>query len=225
MRSTLKRFLAILGVAGLLALPAAPALAEDPVAIPSGQNVVDSANVLGSRKGEVQDAIQKLLKDHKYNLYVVTAKTFENPADPKAWGQAVATKKGMGKADVILAMSDDGKYYFAPNSASAIASKTSNISQNAVVANLAGGKRDFAQAAIDTASAVGDAAGGGSGSVPSGGGAGSAVLVGAGVVAAGGVGTYLYLRNRRKKAGQGAGAGYGPQGAELDPLAGLSVRC
>ena len=102
MRSKLKRFLAVLGVAGLLALPAAPALAEDPVTIPSGQNIVDSANVLGSRKAEVQDAIQKLLKDHKYNLYVVTAKTFENPADPKAWAQAVATNKGMGRADVIL---------------------------------------------------------------------------------------------------------------------------
>ncbi len=123
MRSKLNRFLAVLGVAGLLALPAAPALAEDPVTIPSGQNIVDSANVLGSRKAEVQDAIQKLLKDHKYNLYVITAKTFENPADPKAWAQAVATNKGMGKADVILTMSDDGKYYFSPNSASAIYSQ------------------------------------------------------------------------------------------------------
>ncbi|WP_226761704.1 TPM domain-containing protein, partial [Arthrobacter sp. SO3] len=168
MRSTYKRLLAILGVAGLLALPAAPALAEDPVTIPSGQNIVDSGNVLGNRKGEVQDAIQKLLKDHKYNLYVITAKTFENPTDPKAWAQAVATTKGMGKADVILTMSDDGKYYFAPYSTSAIASKTSNITQNAIVPNLAGGKRDFAQAAIDTATAVGDAAGGGSGAVSSG---------------------------------------------------------
>ena len=224
MRSTYKRFLAVLGVVGLLALPAAPALAEDPVTIPSGQNIADSGNLLGSRTGEVQDAIQKLLKDHKYNLYVVTAKTFENPTDPKAWAVAVATNKGMGKADVILTMSDDGKYYFAPNSASAIASKTSNITQNAIVPNLAGGKRDFAQAAIDTAAAVGDAAGGGSGSVSSGDGAGSAVLVGVGVVAAGGAGAYLYLRNRRKKAAAGAQAGFGPQGAELDPLAGLTVE-
>src|SRR6476620_5357023 len=112
MRSTLNRFLAVLGVAGLLALPAAPALAEDPVTIPSGQNIVDSGNLLGSRKGEVQDAIQKLLKDHKYNLYVITAKTFENPTDPKAWAVTVAKNKGMGKADVILTMSDDGHYYF-----------------------------------------------------------------------------------------------------------------
>jgi hypothetical protein len=222
MRSMLKRVLAVIGLTGMLAFPAAAAWAEDPVSIPSGQNIVDDANVLGSRKGEVQDAVQKLLKDHKYNLYVVTVKSFENPADPKAWGQAVATQKGMGRADVLLAISTAGQYYFAPNSASAIASKTSNITQNAIVANLAGGKRDYAQAAIDTASAVGDAAGGGSGSVPSGG-AGAAVLVGAGVVAAGGAGTYLYLRNRRKKA-QASSASYGPQGAELDPLASLSVE-
>ncbi|WP_226773705.1 TPM domain-containing protein, partial [Arthrobacter sp. ES1] len=223
MRSALTRFLAIVGVAGLLAIPAAPALAEDPVTIPSGQNVLDSGNVLGSRKGEVQDAVQKLLKEHKYNLYVVTVKTFENPAEPKAWAQAVATKKGMGRADVILAMSDDGKYYFSPNSASAIYSKTSTISQNAIVANLAGGKRDFAQAAIDTAVAVGDAAGGGSGSVSSGAGAGSAVLVGVGVVAAGGAGAYLYFRNRRKRATRGAATDPDQQGADLDPLAGLTA--
>ncbi|HKU01357.1 MAG TPA: TPM domain-containing protein [Arthrobacter sp.] len=226
MRSKFKRILAVIGLAGLLAVPAGAAWAEDPVTIPSGTNIVDTANVLGSRKGEVQDAIQKLLKDHKYNLYVVTVKSFENPSDPTAWSQAVATSKGMGKADVILAIAtDQGKYYFSPNSASAIYSKRSNITQNAVVANLAGGKRDFAQAAIDTAAAVGDAAGGGSGSVSSGSGAGAGILVGAGVVVAGG-GAYLYYRNRRKKAlGQGASSGsYGPQGAELDPLASLSVE-
>jgi hypothetical protein len=44
------------------------------------------------------------------------------------------------------------------------------------------------------------------------------------VVAAGGAGTYLYLRNRRKKAGQATSASYGPQGAELDPLAGMSIE-
>ncbi|MFF2344314.1 TPM domain-containing protein [Pseudarthrobacter sp. NPDC058119] len=226
MRSKFKRILAVIGLAGLLAVPAGAAWAEDPVTIPSGTNIVDNANVLGSRKGEVQDAIQKLLKDHKYNLYVVTVKSFENPSDPTAWSQAVATTKGMGKADVILAIAtDQGKYYFSPNSASAIYSKRSNITQNAVVANLAGGKKDFAQAAIDTAAAVGDAAGGGSGSVSSGSGAGAGILVGAGVVVAGG-GAYLYYRNRRKKAlGQGASSGsYGPQGAELDPLASLSVE-
>ncbi|HJV97783.1 MAG TPA: TPM domain-containing protein [Arthrobacter sp.] len=224
MRSKFKRILAVIGLTGLLAVPAAAAWAEDPVTIPSGTNIVDNANVLGGRKAEVQEAISKLLKDHKYNLYVVTVNSFENPAKPEDWGKAVATKKSMGKADVLLAISTAGQFYFATDASSAIRSKQSNISQNAVTANLAGGKKDYAQAAIDTAAAIGDAAGGGSGSVPSDSGAGTAVLVGTGVVAAGGAGAYLYFRNRRKKAGQASSASYGPQGAELDPLASLSVE-
>ncbi|MHC6230368.1 TPM domain-containing protein [Arthrobacter sp. MMS24-T111] len=225
MRSKFKRFLAVIGLAGLLAVPAGAAWAEDPVTIPSGTNIVDNANVLGSRKGEVQDAIQKLLKDHKYNLYVVTVKTFTNPTDPAQWTQKVAELRSMGRADAVLAIAvDDGKFNFVTNSSSPIRSKQANISQNAVTANLAGGKKDYAQAAIDTASAIGDAANGGSGNVSSGDGAGAAVLVGAGVVVAGG-GAYLYYRNRRKKAAAQASTGsYGPQGAELDPLASLSVE-
>lgn len=223
MRSNFKRLLAVIGLAGLLAVPATSAWANDPVTIPSGTNIVDNANVLGGRKAEVQEAIQKLLKDHKYNLYVVTVDSFTNPADPAAWAQEVATKKSMGRADAVLAIATEGKFSFTLNSASPIKSKQSNISQNAVTANLAGGKKDYAQAAIDTAGAIGDAAGGGSGNVPSGDGAGAAVLVGTGVVVAGGAGAYLYFRNRRKKAAVASSASYGPQGAELDPLASLSV--
>lgn len=225
MRSKFKRILAVIGLAGMLAVPAAAAWAEDPVTIPSGTNIVDNANVLGSRKGEVQDAIQTLLKDHKYNLYVVTVNSFTSPTVPADWAAAVATNKGMGRSDAILAIAkDDGKFSFVLNSASPIKSKQGAISQNAVTANLAGGKRDFAQAAIDTAAAIGDAAGGGSGNVPSGDGAGASVLVGTGVVAAGGAGAYLYFRNKRRKAAQASSASYGPQGAELDPLASLSVE-
>ncbi|KQR03570.1 peptidase [Arthrobacter sp. Leaf141] len=226
MRSKIKRTLAVIGLAGLLALPAGAAWAEDPVTIPSGTNIVDNAKVLGSREGDVQKAIQDLLKDHKYNLYVVTVDSFENPTNPSEWTQAVATQKGMGRADAILAIATvDGKFNFATNSSSPIRAEQGNITQNAVTANLAGGKKDYAQAAIDTASAIGNAAGGGSGTVSSGNGAGTAVLVGAGVVAAGGAGTFLYLRNRRKKtAGQASTGNYGPQGADLDPLAGLTVE-
>lgn len=226
MRSKFKRLFAVIGLTAFLALPAGAAWAEDPVTIPSGQNIVDNANVLGSREGEVQEAIQKLLKDDKYNLYVVTVDRFTNPTVPADWAAAVATQKGMGRSDAILAIAkDDGKFSFVLNSASPIKSKQGAISQNAVTANLAGGNPDFAQAAIDTAAAIGDAASGGSGNVPSDEGAGAAVLVGTGVLAAGGAGAYLYFRNKRKKAaGQAAKASYGPQGAELDPLASLSIE-
>jgi hypothetical protein len=225
MRSKFKRILAVIGLTGLLAVSAGAAWAEDPVTIPPGANVVDNAQVLGSRTGEVQEAIQKLLKDHKYNLYVVTVDSFTNPTVPADWAAAVATNKGMGRSDAVLAIAkDDGKFSFVLNSSSPIKSKQGAISQNAVTANLAGGKKDYAQAAIDTAAAIGDAAGGGSGNVPSGDGAGAAVLVGTGVVVAGGAGAYLYFRNKRKKAAQASSASYGPQGAELDPLATLSIE-
>lgn len=226
MRSKFKRIFAVIGLTAFLAMPAGAAWAEDPVTIPSGTNIVDNAKVLGSREGEVKEAIQKLLKDDKYNLHVVTVDRFTNPTVPADWAAAVAKQKGMGRSDAILAIAkDDGKFSFVLNSASPIKSKQGAISQNAVTANLAGGNPDFAQAAIDTAAAIGDAAGGGSGSVPSGDGAGAAVLVGTGVVAAGGAGAYLYFRNKRKKAaGQAANAGYGPQGTEVDPLASLSIE-
>ena len=49
MRSTYKRLLAVLGVVGLLALPAAPAFAEDPVTLDPVTKIVDTAGVLGDR--------------------------------------------------------------------------------------------------------------------------------------------------------------------------------
>ncbi|MCU1573353.1 MAG: peptidase [Micrococcaceae bacterium] len=217
-----RRILAVAGAAALMLLPAAAAQAEPPVTIPSGTNIVDNAKVLGSREGEVKDAIQKLLADHKYNLYVVTVQNF-NGMTPADWGKQVATQKGMGRSDVLLAIATEGNYYLAANSASPIAAKTSAISQNAVVPNLAGGKKDYAQAAIDTAGAVGDAAGGGSGTVPDPTGGYVALGVG-GVVVAGGVGTALLVRSRRRKAAQAATeAGYGPDGEQLDPMAGVSI--
>ncbi|MFI5085785.1 MAG: TPM domain-containing protein, partial [Actinomycetales bacterium] len=216
------RLLAAAGIAALMLLPAAAAQAEPPVTIPAGQNITDDANVLGSRKAEVQDAIGTLLKDHKYNLYVVIVNSFDGQK-PTDWATTVAQNKQMGSADVLLAIATEGEYALIADSGSSIYSKIPAISHNAVVANLGGGKKDYAQAAIDTARAVGDAAGGGSGSVPDPTGGYVALGVG-GVVVVGGVGTALALRNRKKKkAADATAAGYGPAGEELDPMAGVSI--
>lgn len=223
MRSTVRRLLAAVSLAGLLLLPGTAALAEPPVTIPTGTNVIDDAGVLGGRLGEVKDAVAKLQKDHRYNLYVITVKTFDNPSDPAQWVAQVGDTKGLGKFDVILAIATEaGKYNFGRGPGSAITSaQRDSIVQNAILANLAGGKRDFAQAAIDTAAAVGDAAQGGSGTVPSGAGAGAGLLIG-GLVLAGGVGGYLWYRSRRNQRPAAAGA-YSPGGQQLDPLAALSI--
>lgn len=210
----LKRVLAVIGLAGMLALPAATAWAADPVTIPSGQNITDDAGVLRD-KTAIQNAIKSLYSQHQFNLYVVTEKTFTNPATPTDWGNAVAKKKSFGSTDVLLAIAtDDGKVNITRGPGSKITdSQRDDILKNAVLANLVQGKKNYDQAAIDAAKAIGDTQNSG---------AGTAVLIGAGIVAAGGVGTYLYFRNRRKTS-PASSAGYGPQGGQLDPLASLSI--
>ncbi|MDP9981907.1 putative nucleic acid-binding Zn-ribbon protein [Pseudarthrobacter oxydans] len=225
MRSTYKRLLAVLGVVGLLALPAAPALAESPVTLDPVTKVVDSAGVLGDRRGEVEQAIKQLGADHAMTYHVVYVDRFENPTDRYEWAKEVAGTASLGANAMLLTVATDTRQYLLskPSNSKITDAQRDTIVTSAVDPNLRNG--DYAQAAIDSAAAIGDAAGGGKGTVPSeGGGAGSAVLVGVGVVAAGGAGAYLYLRNRRKKAAAGAQAGYGTQGAELDPLAGLTVE-
>jgi hypothetical protein len=220
----LKRVLAVIGLAGLLVMPATAAWAESPVALDPVTKIVDSAGVLGGKKADVQEAIRKLGADHAMTLHVVYVKKFENPTERAAWAAEVARKANLGPNSMLLAVATDTRQYqlSKPSNSKITDAQRATIIESAVDPQLRNG--DYAQAAIDTAAAVGDAAGGGSGNVSSGEGAGTAVLVGAGVVAAG-AGTYLYLRNRRKKAGQPASsASYGPQGAEADPLASLSVE-
>ncbi|MDR6506397.1 TPM domain-containing protein [Arthrobacter oryzae] len=223
MRSKFKRLLAVIGLAGCLAVPATAAWAEDPVTLDPASKVVDKAGVLGGKKSEVEDAIKKLGTDHATVLHVVTVKKFENPTDREAWTDQVAEKAGLGPNALILAVATDTQQYILNKGGSKItAAQIENIKSTAIGPELA--NKNYAQAAINAATAIGDAAGGGSGKLPSDNGAGTAVLVGTGVVAAGGVGAYLYFRNRRKKAAIASSASYGPQGAELDPLASLSVE-
>jgi hypothetical protein len=186
---------------------------------------VDSAGVLGGKTAEVQEAIKKLGTDHAMVLHVVTVKKFENPADREAWTDEVAKKANLGSNALILAVATDTRQYILNKGGSKITNaQVENIKSKAIGPQLA--NDNYAQAAINAAGAIGDAAGGGSGNVPSDGNAGAAVLVGTGVVAAGGAGAYLYFRNRRKKAAeaQSSSASYGPQGGQVDPLASLSVE-
>ncbi|MCD5344664.1 TPM domain-containing protein [Arthrobacter sp. AK04] len=223
MRSKFKRIFAVIGLTAFLAMPAGAAWAEPPVTLDPATKIVDAAGVLGSQKGEVQDAIKKLGADHATVLHVVTVKRFENPADREAWSDEVAEKANLGSNALIFAVATETRQYVLNKGGSKItAAQIENIKSKAIGPQLA--NDNYAQAAINAAAAIGDAAGGGSGNVP-GDGSGAGVLVGAGVVAAGGAGAYLYFRNKRKKAaGQAANASYGPQGAELDPLASLSVE-
>nr|MDQ5861610.1 TPM domain-containing protein [Actinomycetota bacterium] len=224
MRSKFKRILAVIGLTGLLAVPAGAAWAEDPVTLDPVTKIVDSAGVLGGDKAEVEAAIKKLGTDHATVLHVVTVKKFENPTDREAWTDEVAQKASLGPNALIFAVATDTRQYILnkPGNSKITAAQIENIKSSAIGPQLA--DSNYAQAAINAAAAIGDAAGGGSGNLPSENGAGTAVLVGTGIAVAGGAGAYLYFRNKRKKAALASSASYGPQGAELDPLASLSIE-
>ncbi len=223
MRSKFKRILAVIGLTGLLAVPAAAAWAEPPVTLDPVTKIVDSAGVLGGDKAEVEAAIKKLGTDHATVLHVVTVKKFENPTDREAWSDQVAEKASLGQNALIFAVATDTRQYVLnkPANSKITAAQIEKIKSSAIGPQLA--NDNYAQAAINAAAAIGGAASGGSGDVP-GDGAGAAILVGTGIAAAGGAGAYLYFRNKRKKAALASSASYGPQGAELDPLASLSVE-
>ena len=104
MRSKFKRILAVIGLTGLLAVPAGAAWAEPPVTLDPVTKIVDSAGVLGGGKAEVQDAIKKLGRTTVHSLHVVTVKKFENPTDREAWGRPGSRKGQPGSNALILAV-------------------------------------------------------------------------------------------------------------------------
>ena len=221
----LKVFPPVLAAIALLLLmlgPAGVAQAEPPVAIPGGTYIVDDANVLGGQKADVQKAIDQLSKDHGVTLFVVYVNTFDGQA-PETWAQTVATQKNMGQYDALLAVAVQARQYafIGGTDTFLTAAQGSTIQSSATKPQLSAG--NWAQAAIDTAAALGDAAGGGKGNVPNPTGGFVALGVG-GVVVVGGAGTVLYMRNkRRKSAAEATAKGYGSDGQALDPNAGMTI--
>lgn len=214
-------FLAALALLVLLLAPAALAKAEPPVSIPGGTYIVDNASVLGGDTDAVQAAIDQLGQDHGLTFFVVYVDSFDGMSGEE-WGTQVATDKQLGANDALLVVAtQDGKYALLADTSVIPPAKNENIQSKVLKPQLV--DSNWAQAAIDTAAALGDAAGGGKGNVPNPTGGFVALGIG-GVVVVGGAGTALYLRNKRKKsAAQATAAGYGADGKPLDANAGMSV--
>lgn len=195
---------------------------EPPVSIPGGTYIVDNANVLGNRKAEVQAAIDKLAKDHGLTYFVVFVDSFDGQTG-EAWGTQVANTKQLGANDALLVVAvTDSKYALLADTSVIPATKNQTIQNKAIKPQLS--QKNWAQAAIDGAAALGDAAGGGSGTVPNPTGGLVALGIG-GVVVLGGAGTALAIRSKRKKALADAKAkGYGTDGEPLDANAGKTVE-
>ncbi len=149
-------------------------------------------------------------------------KSFDS-MDPQVWAQQVVDSKSMGSHDALLAVAtEDSLFAFLGGKNTALTAKQGeSIIGKAIKPQL--GAHNWAQAAINAAAALGDAAGGGSGTVPDPTGGYVALGIG-GVVVLGGAGTALAIRSKRRKTAQAATeSGYGPQGEKLDPMAGTSI--
>ncbi|GAA4370226.1 TPM domain-containing protein [Paeniglutamicibacter cryotolerans] len=212
MRSTLRRLAYAAAAATLSVFLLAPAAsAEPPVTIPPGQFVVDQAGVLGSDATEVEKAINDMRAKTSQNLFVIYVDSFTDPTDPDAWVEEVATKKGMGTNDSILAVAVDSRLVrFTPNSAGPIAASQQKI-LDSLLPQLA--KEQWADAALTAVKGIERASGGGS----------AAPWIIGGVVVVGG-GAAAWALTRRKKLGTDAPRpAAGPDGKPIDPLDSMSI--
>jgi uncharacterized membrane protein YgcG len=95
---------------GLLWL-ATPGLAhaEDPVELESGQ-ITDRVDALGDRRGEVEDALDRLNTDHRLQLFVVYVDSFSG-MDAQEWADETANRNGLGLNDALLTVATGDRRY------------------------------------------------------------------------------------------------------------------
>ncbi|MFD7442992.1 TPM domain-containing protein [Streptomyces sp. NPDC059909] len=224
--------LAVLVAAWWLIVPAVQgARAEDPVQLSREGQITDRVDALGDREDQVAQALDRLYDDQRIQLFVVYVHDFsDRPA--QSWADQTATKNGLGRNDVLLAVATrDRQYAYSADADSRITqAQFDDVAQTAIEPPLR--RNDWAGAAIGAADGYDAVLAGRPVPTPAitpgnpdpGGGDGTsasdlivpvAVLGGAGAVAA-----YAYSRRRRRAAegttprgGQGWGRSDEPSAA------------
>lgn len=148
------------GATALIVGLAGPAHAENPVPIPPGVFVIDTADALTTQEeAEVNERIKELQTETGQSLFVVYVDTFTNPSDPQKWVGATAEKKGLGSTDSMLAIAvKDRKAQFESHSAGTIAEFSDPIFTKHIRPALA--DNDWAEAGVAAADGIETAAAG-----------------------------------------------------------------
>jgi len=98
---------------GLLVLlssaPAGVATADEPLALDSGQ-ITDKVGALGSRKGEVTTALDRLNADQGVQLFVVYVADFSG-RNAQTWADETANRNGLGRRDMLMAVGTSVRQY------------------------------------------------------------------------------------------------------------------
>ncbi|MFJ6048018.1 TPM domain-containing protein [Streptomyces sp. NPDC092307] len=221
----------LLAVGGWGAAGAAPARAEDPVALSQQGQITDRVGALGDRQGSVTAALDKLYADRKIQLFVAYVRDFSGRS-PQSWADATAQRNGLGQNDVLLAVATGARQYAysADVDSGFTEQQLADVAQTAIEPALR--QNDWAGAAIGAANGYDAVLGGQPIPVPTitpgpanpGGkadgesGAGDFVLPVVAVGAAGALAAYTYTRRKRKGgAGGGRGTTTGPGWPEGAP--------
>ncbi|MGW0548636.1 TPM domain-containing protein [Streptomyces altiplanensis] len=195
-----------------LAVPAAPASAEDPVRLSRDGQVTDRVGALGHRTNDVEAALDRLYDTRRVQLFVVYVRDFSGRPG-QSWADATAGQNGLGSDDVLLAVAThDRQYAYSVDQGSRLTgAQLDDVARTAIEPALRG--NDWAGAAIGAANGYAAVLAGQPVPVPTltpgeadpGGGAGDGVS-GAGdlvlpvvvVGAAGALAAYTYTRRRRR---------------------------
>ncbi|WP_460369236.1 TPM domain-containing protein, partial [Actinocorallia lasiicapitis] len=195
----------------------APGVAAEQPAALRGQ-ITDPAGVLGSRRADVQRALDRLNGEQNVQLFVVYVNDFAGRS-ASTWADETARLTGMGRRDLLLAVATKARqYYVSAESGFQLSDqRIDDVAAESIEPSLQAG--DWAGAGIGAADGFRVAlAGGGSGSSGSDGALFWLLPLGAVGLAP----VPLLLRRRRKHAGTPAGPPPPPQISldELDTRAG-----
>lgn len=244
MRAALALIAALLATAGWGSATATPARADDPITLSKQGQITDRVGALGDREPAVAAALDRLYADRRVQLFVTYVRDFSGRS-PQSWADATATRNGLGREDVLLAVATgDRQYAYSADVDSGLTQQQLDaVARTAVEPALR--VNDWAGAAIGAADGYGAVLAGqpvptpaltpgdpdpGGSAADSGSGAGDYVLPVVAVGAAGALGAYAYARSRRKKSGGPAGgarkpgAGWGGAGPAGLPLPELDAK-
>lgn len=103
--------LGLVAAAALLGLGpgAGAARATGPIGLSAGQ-ITDQVGALGSARGQVQAAIDRLYQDKGIDLHVAYVDDFSGE-NPTQWANTTADRNGMGANDVLLAVATSSRQY------------------------------------------------------------------------------------------------------------------
>lgn len=198
-----------LGLGVLVPAAAAPAFAEAPMTIQTGQRVVDHAGVLDNASS-LESSINGLADDQRITLYVVTIDAFSDPTSSDEWVSDFASRNNLGSTDAVLVIATQARQAkFQVSSKGSISQeRQQKIYEDRIYPALR--KSDWSGAAEGAVQGLREGDSSSSGSSASGSGSGWSVggaLVGVGGLVAVGGGAAVLMGRRRRSAASRGGAG------------------